>query len=275
MVQTGQVDVAEDIPAQNWTSIEGDSNLHLIEQEFSSSYLVYVFQNETGPTSDLKVREAISYAIDRDAVLQVALFGHGDIDCAFIPRGSWARTDFDCPTYDPDKARELLAEAGYADGGLTLRIVTYEHPIYVPAAEVLQQNLLDVGIDAQIDIVERAVWLEDAWRGGNFDITISALTREPDPDGLMSSVFRKGGGNNSSRYFNQAVEDLFDQGKSTSDPDARREIYAELQSILLADEPVTKVSSVYRASVATNAVEGLCTTPLGALGCWQDLAFTP
>lgn len=273
LVQTGQVDVAEDIPAQNWESIQSDPNLHLIEQAFSSSYLIYIFQNETGPTSDVNVRRAISYAIDRDAVLQVALFGHGDIDCAFIPRGHWAYTQFDCPTYDPDMARQLLADAGYADG-LSLRIVTYEHPIYVPAAEVLQQNLADIGIDAQIDVVERAVWLDDAWRGGNFDITLAALTREPDPDGMMSSVFRQGGGNNSSRYYNAEVEDLFDQGKSTADPDVRREIYAQLQAILLEDVPVAKVSSVYRASVANIAVEGLCTLPQGILGCWNTLNFT-
>lgn len=274
MLQTGQVDIAEEIPAQNWEIVQNDPNLQLIDQSVSSSYLVYIFQNEEGPTSELEVRQAIAYAIDREAVKQVALFGHGDIDCAYVPKGHWAYTSFDCPSYNPEMAHQLLEEAGYGDE-VQLDIVTYDHPVYVPAAEVLQQNLLDIGIDARINIVERGVWLDDAWRGGNFDITIAALTREPDPDGLMSSVFREGGGNNSARYFNPEVEALFDQGKSTSDREERKAIYAQIQQILLDEVPATKVASVFRAAAANQKVEGLYTNPRGVLAGWESLSFNP
>lgn len=272
MLQSGQVDIAEEIPAQYWETIENAPNLQLIDQAITSSYLVYIFQNESGPTSEQLVREAISYAIDREAVRQVALFGYGDIDCAYVPEGHWAYTPFDCPSYDPERAQQLLAEAGYEEG-LTLKIVTYDHPVYIPGAEVVQQNLLAIGVDAQIAVVERGVWLDEAWGGGDFDITLAALTREPDPDGLMSSVFREGGGNNSARYFNEEVEELFDAGKSTADREERKEIYRQIQEILLDEVPATKVASVFRASAANESVSGLYTNPRGVLAGWEQLSL--
>lgn len=272
MLQTGQIDVAQAISAENWEMIGELPDIHLVEQELSSSYLVYIFQTESGPTSDPKLREAISYAFDREAVVQTALFGYGDIDCNYIPRGHWAYTEVDCPSYDPGQAKELLEESDYS--GEKIRIITYDNPLYVPAAEVLQQYLIEIGIDAEVVVAERGVWIEDAWKGGDFEITIAALTREPDPDGLMSSVFREGGGNNSARYYNPTIEELFDRGKSTSDREERKQIYAEIVRILVDDLPAIKVASVFRAAAANDKVQGLYVQPKG-FPAWELLSFNP
>lgn len=274
MLKSGQIDVAETLSAPNWETIREDPNLHLIEQEFSASYLIYLFNTVRGPTSDKDFRQALTYAIDREAVNQTALWGLGEIDCNIIPRGHWAYTEFDCPSYDPEKARQMLEDAGYGEEDIQLEIVTYDSAMYVPAGEVLVENLADVGIDAELKVVERGVWLEDAWFNGNFDITIAALTREPDPDGLMSSVFRKEGGNNPGNYHNPEVEELFEEGRSTLDREERKEIYSRIMEIILEDVPVTKVATAYRACAANDKVDGLYVWPKGFL-FWHHLSYSP
>jgi peptide/nickel transport system substrate-binding protein len=266
MLKTGQVDVIDGVSAQNWKDIRNTTGLQLLEQDITSAYFVLVFNYQKGPTADKKLRQALSYAFDRDAIIQSVLKGAGKADCAYIPEGHWAYSKMNCPPYDPAKAKQMLKDAGL-DKGVKLRIRTYSQAVYTPAAEVFQQYLRDVGIDAQIDMLERAVWLEQVWRAGpkDFEVTFGLFTREPDPDGLMQSVFRKGGGNNGGDYYNPKVEELFDLGKSVRDEAKRREYYRQIQEILLDDLPDIKVSSVTFAAAATKKVKGLVLWPKGTI----------
>ena len=139
------------------------------------------------------MREAIQYAIDKEAIHNAVFFGLGDVDCNFIPKNHWAYEPIECPERDVEKAKELLAEAGYPDG-LTLSYIPEANELTQKMAEVIKQSLAEAGIEIEITIVDSARWLDEVWFGHQFDITDAWYTRESDPDGLMQSVFRKFGG---------------------------------------------------------------------------------
>jgi peptide/nickel transport system substrate-binding protein len=94
-------------------------------------------------------------------------------------------------------------------------------------------------------------------------MTTAWYTREPDPDGLMQSVLREGGGNNVMGYVNERVEELFDLGKATLDRDERRPIYTEIMQIMLEEMPLVKLQTVEIVWGASQRVQGMELSPKG------------
>lgn len=264
-LQSGQVDIATSIPPEFFEQIASDPNLQLLGQEVSASYLCLIFSNERPPFQDNKLlRQAIARAIDKEAILQNVFFGSGETQCNLIPSTHWAYTELDCPTRDLDEARRLLAESGFDTATqITFRTFT-DQGFGVPVAEIIQSNLAEIGLNVEIEPLEWAFYVEDAWVGRNFEMTLAWYTREIDPDGLFSSVLRKEQGNNPMRYFNEQVETLFDQGKATTDPEVRKQIYKEIMNIaILDDTPLVKLKTMEIKWAANKKVEGFTLLPKG------------
>lgn len=264
-LQSGQVDIATSIPPEFFEQISSDANLQLLGQEVSASYLCLIFSNERPPFQDNKLlRQAIARAIDKEAIQQNVFFGSGETQCNLIPSTHWAYTELDCPTRDLEEARRLLAESGFDPATkITFRTFT-DQGFGVPVAEIIQSNLTELGLNVEIEPLEWAFYVEDAWVGRNFEMTLAWYTREIDPDGLFSSVLRKEQGNNPMRYFNEQVETLFDEGKATADPEARKQIYEEIMDIaILDDTPLVKLKTMEIKWAANKKVEGLTLLPKG------------
>lgn len=257
-LQSGQIDIATGIPAELIQQVEADSSLSLIRQELSASYLCVLFNMERPPFQDNKLlRQAIARAIDTETINRNVFFGAGQTGCNLIPQGHWAYTDIDCPGYDPEAARALLDEAGIEPGfAITMRAFS-DRGFGIPVAEIIQSNLRDVGIELEIEPLEWSFYVQDAWVGRNFDMTLGWYTREIDPDGLFSSVLRQEQGNNPMRYYNPEVEELFDLGKATEDEEERKRIYEEIMRIaILDDTPLVKLQSMEIVWAANQRVEG-------------------
>ena len=264
-LQSGQVDIATNIPPEFHQQIEDDPNLQLLGQELSASYLCVIFSNERPPFQDNKLlRQAVARAIDKEAILNNVFFGSGELGCSLIPSTHWAYTDIDCPARDLDEARRLLEESGF-DTTTTITFRTFtDRGFGVPVAEIIQGNLAEIGLNVEIEPLEWAFYVEDGWVGRNFEMTLAWYTREIDPDGLFSSVLRKEQGNNPMRYFNQEVEDLFDQGKATADVEERKKIYEEIMKIaILDDTPLVKLKTMEIKWAANKNVEGFALLPKG------------
>ncbi len=264
-LQSGQVDIATTIPAELMSQIEGDPNLRTVGQELSASYLCVIFNMEKGPLADNKpLRQAISYAIDKETIVRNVFFGSGTAGCNLIPPEHWAYTDIACPTYDPAKAQELVAEANLpADFKIIFRTFS-DRGFGVPVAEIVQANLRAVGIETEIESLEWSFYVEDAWVGRNFEMTLAWYTREIDPDGLFSSVLRKEQGNNPMRYYNEQVEELFNEGKATTDAEERKRIYEEIMDIaILDDTPLVKLKTMQIFWAANQNVQNFALLPNG------------
>ena len=155
-------------------------------------------------------------------------------------------------------------------------------------ATVIQQNLADAGIEMEIVIVDSPTWLDKVWFGVDcttadwpasrcfngthkeFDLGDAWYTREPDPDGLMQSLFRADNdrsgfkGNNGMRYFSEDIEVLFDKGKSTTDRTVRAQAYNDIVDIIVnRDVPIVKLQSMPRYFAANQHIQGGFVSPKG------------
>ena len=301
-IRAGEIDFAVDVPLEQVASIATTEGVELLQQRdgITASYMTIIFNYREGPMADLRVRKAVSLAVDRDAINRAIFFGLGVPSCTPILESHWAYLPYECEPRNVDKAKELLAEAGYGpDNPLKIKYVPENIPVTQKMAEVIQQNLADAGIEMEIVIVDSPTWLDKVWFGldcdtpdwpesrcwagthKEFDLGDAWYTREPDPDGLMQSLFRADShtsgfkGNNGMRYFNPEIERLFDEAKSTSDRAVRAELYRQIVDIVVAqDVPFVKLQSMPRFFAANRHVQGGYVNPKGYWNAkdwtWQE-----
>ncbi len=301
-IRAGEIDFAVDVPLEQVASIATTEGVELLQQRdgITASYMTVIFNYREGPMADLRVRRAVALAIDRDAINRAIFFGLGVPSCNPILESHWAYLPYECEPRDVEKAKELLAEAGYGpDNPLKIKYVPENIPVTQKMAEVIQQNLADAGIEMEIVIVDSPTWLDKVWFGldcdtpdwpesrcwagthKEFDLGDAWYTREPDPDGLMQSLFRADShtsgfkGNNGMRYFNPEIERLFDEAKSTSDRAVRAELYRQIVDIVVAqDVPFVKLQSMPRFFAANRHVQGGYVNPKGYWNAkdwtWQE-----
>jgi peptide/nickel transport system substrate-binding protein len=161
---------------------------------------------------------------------------------------------FDEYTYNPEKARRLLTDAGYPNG-FEFEIVAAQRYNFDKVAQVIQAQLAEVGVTAKINIVEWGIFISK-WRESDFDSFISMNSGSIDPDIQFNRTFRTGGSTNVFLYSNTEVDELLDSGRSESDLNSRRLIYEELQKKLVEDSPMIFLYSANTIFASNDSVEG-------------------
>jgi peptide/nickel transport system substrate-binding protein len=188
------------------------------------------------PLGDVRVRQAIAYAIDRDQICAAGEFGLCTaIQGPTAPGSPWY---FDYAPYgrDVEKAKALLTEAGYADGFDIELMPTSTYENTVRQAQVVQQNLAEVGIRATINAPEWSQWLE-LEGSGNYDAYLCGWIGLTDADSYYYLQHRTGEVFNFTGYSNPEFDALIDEGRTTSDFDTRYAIYEQANKILVDEAP--------------------------------------
>ena len=263
-LQSGQVDMISVVPIEFWQQIKNNPNLKLLGQETTASYKTVIFNLQRPPFQGNKLlRQAIAHAINKEAIHKTVFFGSGEVGCNLIPKNHWAYTDINCYEYNPQKARELLKKSGY-DTSRPIYFPNSSRPTYLRTAEVVQANLKDIGIKTKIEPQEWQYYVQETWIKRNFEMQVAWYTREIDPDGLFSSVLRKEQGNNPMRYYNPAIETLFDGGKSVNDRQVRKKYYEAIMNTAILDEmPVVKIQTFEMKWAANKKVKSFTLLPKG------------
>ena len=164
-------------------------------------------------------------------------------------------------SYDPEKAKELLAQAGYADG-LTLEMyLPKSYPAYVSAGQVIADSLKEVGITCNITIVEWAAWLSDVYNGRNYDLTVVGHTGRLDPYVLLAR-YQSDSSENYFNYSNPEVDELLSGYKSEKDEAKRTEMVQQVEQILAEDVPAYYIQTPITLYVTSSAVEGFEIYPI-------------
>ncbi len=179
-VRAGDIDMAYNMQAPDLLSgLQRDESLQVIDGT-STGEILLALNNAAPPFDDLRVRQAVMYAIDRQAVLDTAWAGHGELIGSMVPPTDPYYQDLtDAYPYDPDKARELLAEAGAEDLSITFDVPT--RPYAEAVAQVVVSQLKDVGIDAKIVPAEfPAVWLDKVFTEHDYQMSVILHTEARD-----------------------------------------------------------------------------------------------
>ena len=263
-LQSGQVDLINDVETVFWPQIQNDPNLKLWGQELTASFKAVIFSLEKPPFKGNKLlRQAIAHAINKEAIHQTVFFGTGEVGCNLIPKSHWAYTEINCYDYNPEKAKRLLKRSGY-DTSRPIYFPTSSRPNYLRTAEVVQANLKDIGLKTNIEPQEWSYYVQETWIKRKFEMQVAWYAREIDPDGLFSSVLRKEQGNNPMRYYNPALETLFDGGKSVYDREIRKKYYEAIMNTAILDEmPIIKIQTIERKWASNKKLKNFNILPKG------------
>ena len=213
----------------------------LIASPSQTSYYVLFNVNEA-PFDDVRVRQAFSMAVNRDEVASAcgSSYEASDFFVAKHLKSSasgkdWAEEAEEDPIgFDPDKAKELLADAGYADGFDLEITVPSSYSQHVDSAQIIADELSQVGINVTLNQVEWSTWLQDVYKGGNFQATVIGFDGTLAPSDWLKKYVTDDA-KNFMHYSNTEYDDVFNTAYTTVDDDVKVENYKKAQMILAED----------------------------------------
>lgn len=264
-LETGEIDIAYDIDGLDKIKIAEDPKLNLVEDlDLSVTYLG--FNLRKAPFDNLKVRQAIAYAIDQQPIVDTVYQGAAFPANSIIGPKIFAHSDKGIRyQQDLEKAKILLAEAGYKDGFKT-EIWINDNPTRRDIAVILQDQLKQIGIDAEVKTLEWGAYLDGTARGDHQMYILGWGTVTADPDyGINALVTTKamGAAGNRSFYSNPKVDELLQKGRATTEPEARKAIYEEIQVILQEELPMYYIIYPKKSVGMQKYIEGFKFNPAG------------
>jgi peptide/nickel transport system substrate-binding protein len=265
----GEVDMIVVVPPDSVQAIQNEEDL-TYEQGPSLHYWFIQLNTTEPPFDDVRVRQAVNYAVDKVGLTRDVLQGSAEPATQPMPSANWSfNPDIEGYPYDPDRARELLAEAGYGDGFSTTMIIPQSGSgmmIPVQMNEFIQGNLRDVGIDVTIQSFEWVSYLGIWAQGLNADVTMgnqSIMASEPYvAHFLLAGSFTPAeGGWNIGYYQNEEVDNLLRDALATADREQRQEIYYQAWETITNDAPWIFVCNDLQPMAFKNSVQGYMTNP--------------
>ena len=260
LLQSGEAQFIEDLPPQLIEPISAAPNLEVLSNK-TTFLRILELNTQHPPFDDVRVRQAMNYAVDKEQLVNVVFRGYATVMTSPLPElvfGQAPQTPYE---FDPERARQLLTEAGYPDG-FSMKVLTFTGEEYSTAGQVLQQMFANVGIEMELDAAERGALVEQIFKPVEENITEAALVGASagtgDADRALTVSFARESwpptSNNWSFYENPEVEALIKAGRETGDPELRAEAYAQAQAIIWNDAPWV---FLYSPDSVAGKVEGL------------------
>lgn len=240
-LKTGEVDIAFDLSGEGVQQVRDDENLNMVQVPGMGVNYIY-FNMVNGPTADIRVRQALQMAVDREAMCK-ALYQYDEGQPAWLalPPNSWGYDEslIDLvPKYDVEGAKALLEEAGYGDG-FTLEYYTGDSATSKKIGEIFQQFVKAIGVDVNI---HQAAWgtFSEIGASGNADVISMSWTWYPDPYFYLNKMFHKeslGTLGNGQGFDIPEVNDLLDQAVTESNQEERAKLYKEALKMITEQYP--------------------------------------
>jgi peptide/nickel transport system substrate-binding protein len=263
-LQGGQIDGMYDVPLNRVADLEKDPNF--VVNKFVSTYNNFIALNtRNAPLSDVKVRQALNYATDKQALIKVVNFGIGEVSNSFMPNGAlyWNKDQTGYP-FDLDKAKGLIKESSIPNGGKIAIQVQAGRASALQLATALKEMWSQIGIELDIQQLEQAVATEN-YRTNKFEANATGWTNDIiDPDELVSyAILPEQVENYHTGWTNQEAIDLANKGRAVLDDAERRKIYYRIQEIHMQDAPFIYLFTLPYVDVLKKSVKGFFHHPMG------------
>ena len=272
------------VPPQDLARLENDPRL-VVERTTALGY-TYLNLNMRNPAlQDVRVRKALSYLTDRETISEVIFEGMDTPGESFLLPGTFYYTD-DVVTYDydPERADELLSEAGWVDTTgdgvrdrngerLSFELTTNVDPNRQQILEFLQGEWAQAGIDVSVRVYEWPSFIGDVI-AGQHDVALIGWLLLTDPDRATYLQFLTDGGSNYGAYSNETVDELLERGRAETDPNVRAEIYAEVARIVTDEAPY--IFLLYQGYVVIHQpeLEGFVVHPAGSWKSFESVRLS-
>jgi glutathione transport system substrate-binding protein len=263
-LQAGDIDIIEYVPWKYVSIIEKNSRMKLLTNK-NGPFMMMRFNTHVEPLGDPRVRQAISYAIDRKVIIDTAFNGRGaPIYGIAIPKGylGYNPKYQNYYRYNLKKAKQLLKEAGYPNGFNVKLLSTSTYSYYEQTAVAVQSELKKVGINVILDLPD---WATRTSRNlkGEYEMTLSGTAGDwTDPDWLSNFFYGGTVRLANSAYFNDPqINQLLDKGKITLDPVKRKQIYEQFVERALKLEPLVCLNWREQSYAMKSSVTGFQNLP--------------
>ncbi len=237
-LQTGEIHINEEIDPVQVAITEADENVVVSRRSQMGFQSMGIHVNLGEPTDDVRVRQAIAHMMPREDIIDYVMHGLGEPAYGPIPPGHWAHEP-NVPRfeYDPARAQELLADAGYPDG-FEAELYVIEDSVRVQLCEIIQEELATIGIDVNINVLEGgAFW--DQMRTGESQMFQTGWNAVTDPDDFMWRQFHSNSvpphGANRQFYQNPEFDAIIEEALQTTEQSKRKELYSEAQKMVVED----------------------------------------
>lgn len=262
-LQSGEIDITQqtmsDIPQEDYESVEALDNVEVVYGSPVTNQSVFI---QTKNVPDVKVRQAMLYAIDRQQILEELLNGHGEIVDGFLSSASPFYDDSLTPvSYDPEKAKALLEEAGW-DGSQTIRFyVNSGDSTFVNAASIIAAEWAAVGIKAEIQTVDFATLMSVAGTE-DYDVLAVQYTYAP-VDPYPDVAWLLGGEGSWTGYNDDTLNDALTQSQLTSDPEETKELFSIVDKKVQEDVPMFSAYVISAQGAVSKRITGAAPSVYG------------
>ena len=262
-LQSGEIDITQqtmsDIPQEDYESVEALDNVEVVYGSPVTNQSVFI---QTKNVPDVKVRQAMLYAIDRQQILEELLNGHGEIVDGFLSSASPFYDDSLTPvSYDPEKAKALLEEAGW-DGSQTIRFyVNSGDSTFVNAASIIAAEWAAVGIKAEIQTVDFATLMSVAGTE-DYDVLAVQYTYAP-VDPYPDVAWLLGGEGSWTGYSDDTLNDALTKSQLTSDPEETKERFSVVDKKVQEDVPMFSAYVISAQGAVSKRITGAAPSVYG------------
>lgn len=234
---------------------------------YSNAVQLLALNNNYEPLKDQRVREAINYAVSADEIIDTAFYGYGTkVGSGLIPALEKYYDDSLTEAYpqNVDKAKELLAAAGYEDGFTLTITVPSVYQAHIDTAEVILNELEAVGIHATIKQVDWATWLENVYQGRDYEATVISLDASLAYPTAFLSRYVSDASNNFVNFSSDAYDEVYAKAVASTDETERVELFRKLQQILSEESASVFLQDVAGFTVYNKKFAGYVNYPLYA-----------
>ncbi|MFZ5436713.1 MAG: ABC transporter substrate-binding protein [Bacillota bacterium] len=255
-LKTGDVDVVPRVANESASEVEADPNLKLLKAPQNLIQLM-TMNLKREPFNNLKVRQAINYAVNKAEIIEGAMWGYGtELGSNMSPvMAYWYKDLTGTYPYNPEKAKQLLAEAGYPNGFETTLALPAPYAPHVRTGEIIADQLAKVGIKVKLQVIEWGVWLDDVYTKRNYDMTVIGLTGKLDPH-IVLMRYESTYSRNFFNYENPEYDRYLQEARVIADPAKRQEIYYKLQEFLARDAVAVYIQDPSLLIAMKKEVEG-------------------
>ena len=265
-LQGGALDLVMHMTSTQTSQLPKES-FHVEQGSMNLVQALYL-NNASAPFDDVRVRQALCYAVDKQGIIDLAFDGYGiPLGTSMFPSfGKYYVSDLtDYYPHDVEKAKALLAEAGYPDGfEMTITVPSNYQP-HVDTAEVLKEQLREAGIQVTILPVEWGVWLSDVYGARQFESTVTGLTSDNMTARKLLERFGSAVSNNFTNYSNEEYDALLAQALSSTDSASQTAIYQEMERNLTENAANVYIQDMADLVAMRSGLEGLRFYPLYVL----------
>ncbi|MFK8081236.1 MAG: ABC transporter substrate-binding protein [Granulosicoccus sp.] len=273
-IASGEYDLLPGLDPATALQLQSNPNV-TVQNTRDMSYTLLGMNTTRPPLDNPAVRQAINTLLDRQEIIDGALFGAG------VPAGplspalaTWALDTSEYACYKPDveAASALLKEAGI-ETPVKLSVLVLPRQDARDIAQVVQQQLAAGGIEVELLNKEIGEFVQD-WKNSDFDMFVSANGGSPDPDEYFFRTFKSGGSTNVFKYSDEQVDQWLDEGRQLTDVSARKSVYDNVQKKLACEGPVAHIAYSNLATAVHNSVEGFEILATGRLASLKTVGVS-